>query len=109
MKFFKSKERGVLGVGPGRFTDPAGITVDSSDLIYVTDLGNPENEFQVFTNNGTFIRAWGSQGLQEGQFVNASGIAVDSSGCLFLGKFAIYTIRYDAHDRTYIDHRSGLN
>ena len=68
---------GNLGFGNGRFTNPAGIAIDSSGNVYVGDFGNPENAVQKFTANGTFITSWGSTGLGDGQFINPGGIAID--------------------------------
>ena len=45
---------------------PAGITVDSSDQVYVTDNGNPDNGIQKFTDNGTYITGWGTVELRPG-------------------------------------------
>ena len=52
----------------------------SSDYVYVTDNGNPDNGIQKFTDNGTYITGWGTVGLQPGAFINPSGIGIDSSG-----------------------------
>ena len=78
---------GKLGFGNGRFTNPAGMAINSSDNVYVGDFGNAQNAIQKFTNNGTFITSWGSNGLGDGQFVNPGGIAVDSSGNVYVGDF----------------------
>ena len=45
------------------------------DKIYVTDRDN--DRIQIFTSNGTFITAVGSQGSEEGQFNRPEGVGVD--------------------------------
>lgn len=57
---------------------PAGIDVDSSGNLYVTDDGN--SRIQKFTNNGDFVTMWGSKGSGNGQLDRPHDIAVDSSG-----------------------------
>jgi DNA-binding beta-propeller fold protein YncE len=54
---------------------PAGLAVDSYDNIYVTDRDN--DRVQIFTNNGTFITSFGSEGEADGQFNRPEGIGVD--------------------------------
>lgn len=54
---------------------PAGLAVDSDDNIYVTDRGN--DRIQIFTSDGTFITAIGSQGGEDGQFNRPEGVGVD--------------------------------
>jgi len=54
---------------------PAGLAIDSNDNIYVTDRDN--NRVQVFTNNGTFVTSFGSEGEADGQFNRLEGIGVD--------------------------------
>jgi hypothetical protein len=38
--------------------------------VYIVDANNPDQVVQKFTNNGTFITAWGSYGFGDGQFIN---------------------------------------
>ena len=54
---------------------PACLSVDSADNIYVTDRDN--DRIQIFTSNGTFITAIGSQGSKDGQFNRPEGVGVD--------------------------------
>src|SRR6185437_6757200 len=78
---------GSKGVGHGSFAQPAGITTDSNDNIYVADLGNAETAVQKFTSNGTFLTSWGSTGLSDGQFINPSGIGVDSKSNIYVADY----------------------
>jgi hypothetical protein len=73
---------GSHGSGNGQFYLPSGVTVDSSDSVYVADWGN--SRIQKFKADGTFITTWGSEGTENGQFNGPSGIAIDSSGNVYV-------------------------
>jgi len=70
---------GHAGTGPGEFTAPFGVAVNSSGYIYVTDL----DRVQVFGPDGSFERQWGSAGNGTGEFNSVIGIAVNSSGYVY--------------------------
>ena len=74
---------GSKGSDEGQFLEPAGVAVDSSGNVYVSDFSN--NRIQKFTGNGTFISKWGSSGSGEGQFNRPENVAVDSSGNVYVG------------------------
>lgn len=42
---------------------------------------------QEFTNDGTFLTAWGGPGAGDGQFDQAIGVAVDGGGNVFVADF----------------------
>ena len=75
---------GSSGSGEGQFAGPAGVAVDSSSNVYVTDENN--DRIQKFTNDGKFITTWGSFGSGEGQFAGPAGVAVDSSGNVYVSE-----------------------
>jgi Caspase domain/Pentapeptide repeats (8 copies)/NHL repeat len=75
-------EWGYIGSGDGQFNMPAGVAVDSSGNVYVTDFGN--DRIQKFNSNGAFITKWGSPGKADGQFNCPVGVAVDSSGNVYM-------------------------
>ncbi len=67
--------------GPGEFdSNPEGIAVDGAGNVYVTD----EHRVNKFTNDGTFIRAWGGDGSGDGQFSAANAVAIDRSGNVYV-------------------------
>ena len=63
---------GGEGEGPGEFYDPLNIAISGSGLVFVVDEGN--DRVQVFTGDGTFVRAWGANGREHGQFGSPHGI-----------------------------------
>jgi DNA-binding beta-propeller fold protein YncE len=68
----------VGGSGPGQFTEPRGIAIDTqSSKVFVADTGN--HRIQVFNQTGLFLFEWGSQGSGPGQFEEPSAIAIDST------------------------------
>jgi tripartite motif-containing protein 71 len=65
---------GIGGSGAGQFKEPAGIAVDASGDVWVSDTGN--NRVQELSASGEFIQAFGSYGHGEGQFKGPEGIAL---------------------------------
>jgi DNA-binding beta-propeller fold protein YncE len=85
---------GSLGAADGQFnfqesTDVygplAGIAVDSSGNMYVTDQGN--SRIQKFDSNGNFLTKWGSHGTGDGQFNHPNGVAVEKTGNVYVADF----------------------
>jgi tripartite motif-containing protein 71 len=78
---------GSGGTGDGQFYTPMGIAVDSLGNVYVTSGSGsyPANiRVQKFSNTGTFILKWGSQGTGIGQFQRPWGIAIDSTDQVYV-------------------------
>jgi len=50
--------------------------------VYVADSWN--SRIQVYTNNGTFITKWGSEGSHDGGFDNPSDVTIDSLGNVYV-------------------------
>ena len=61
---------------------PWGVTVDNLNNIYVPDYGN--NRIQVFSNNGTYLTQWGSEGANAGEFNHPAVIAFDKLQNLYV-------------------------
>jgi tripartite motif-containing protein 71 len=84
---------GGPGTGPGEFnfahsnngdlqTVIGKLAVDSHGLVYVSDSGNAR--IQVFTQEGRFVRQFGSFGEGSGQFHFPTGVAVDDAGSVYV-------------------------
>lgn len=65
-KFKFVLEWGSHGSGPGEFSHPHGIGVDSSGNVYVNEISLPR--IQKFDKDGNFIKQWGSEGTGPGEF-----------------------------------------
>lgn len=82
-------------------SDTYGITVGSSDNLYVLDGENGPSKFDT---HGNFIKRWGSEGEGDGQFSNLSDIdlAVDSSGNVYLVDAAYNRIQKFDNDGNFL-------
>lgn len=76
---------GSSGDGPGEFNffrGVAGISVDSSGNVFVSDANE---RVQQFTSSGTFVRQWGSAGTGEDQFNGLGSLWADDFGHVYTG------------------------
>lgn len=90
--FERSWGRGVRCAGtndPEIFLTPCGIAVNSSDFVFIADLGN--NRIVKYNSSGTQVAAWGSGGVAcsdpgsgNGQFNGPFGIAIDASDFVYV-------------------------
>jgi tripartite motif-containing protein 71 len=63
----------------GEFDNPRQVAVDNDvKFLYVADSKN--NRIQKFHTDGTFVKAWGSNGTSDGQFNLPVSVIVDSKG-----------------------------
>ena len=69
---------GVIGSGPGQFTNPDDVTVDSAGNVYIADTSN--DRIQKFTPDGRFISQFGTIGTDAGELTNPNAVAVDAAG-----------------------------
>ncbi len=67
-------EWGEFGDGPGQFTQPHALAMDSKGRLFVGDRSN--NRIQIFDQNGNFIDMWY-------QFGRPSGIFIDKNDVLY--------------------------
>ena len=71
-----------MGGGNRRFRNPRGIALDRAGNVYVADTGN--HRVQVFSDDGAFLRKWGSMGSGDAQFSSPDGIALDIVGNVYV-------------------------
>ncbi len=69
-----------------KFTQVAGIAIDSSDRVYV--FNRSEHPMIIFDNNGNFINSWG-----EGMFVTPHGICLSEDKYIFLADSGNHTVK----------------
>jgi DNA-binding beta-propeller fold protein YncE len=69
------KEWGTYGSGPGDFTVPHAIAMDSTGRIFVGDRNN--NRIQIFDQDGKFLDEWK-------QFGRPSGMYIDKNDTLYV-------------------------
>jgi len=73
---------GRWGHGRGELFFPVGVGVDTSDLVYVSELGN--HRVSIFTSEGQFVTIFGKMGPGPGELYHPCGLAVDNSGVVFV-------------------------
>lgn len=73
---------GERGNGPGKFSFPTYVKVDSSGNVYVTDTLN--SRVQMFDSEGKYLKSFGSRGDAWGMFDKPKGVAVDSFGNVYV-------------------------
>ena len=62
----------------GKLDFPVGVTIDSDDMVYVSELLN--HRVSVFTSGGQFMMSFG-------EFRRPFGLAVDTSGVVYVCDF----------------------
>jgi tripartite motif-containing protein 71 len=69
---------GSYGAGQGQFNNPSGVWIDENGTtgreVYVSDYNN--HRVQVFDENGTFLRTFGTYGGGDGQINYSNGVGV---------------------------------
>ena len=73
---------GKRGSAAGMFDTPTGIAVNEKDEIAVTDFDT--HRIQKFTNDGTHLKSFGTEGNQQGQFKRPFGIAFYNNNIIVL-------------------------
>jgi len=96
---------GVAGDGPDTFNGPSDILVAPDGNIFVADGHGGETNARVvkFSNDGTFITAWGQRGSGPGEFDSPHGLAMDSSGRLFVADRSNSRIQIFTQDGEFLE------
>ena len=94
--------KGVGGEGPDTFNGPTDVVIGRNGDIFVTD-GHFNNRVVKFSEDGAFIKAWGSKGTGPGQFDLPHTIAIDSQGRVFVGDRSNARIQIFDQDGTFLD------
>jgi len=77
--FDLEKQWGGPGSAIGLFWEPASVTIDSFNRVFVSDTDN--NRIQIFTSDGDYIGMVGQgYGFQPGQFNKPTDVAVSPDG-----------------------------
>ena len=69
---------GQRGSAPGMISSPWGVAVNERNEIAVTEFG--KHRIQVFSSDGTYLRAFGRKGDKQGELNWPTGIAFDKNG-----------------------------
>jgi|TARA_B110000263_G_C15305988_1_gene510401 hypothetical protein len=86
---------GTQGNGQMEFNRPSGITIDSSNNIYIADTLN--HRIQKLSHDGAFIHSWGEFGDTEGSFNSPWGICTDQYDFIYVADHKNHRIqKFDA-------------
>jgi ABC-type Fe3+ transport system permease subunit/DNA-binding beta-propeller fold protein YncE len=89
---------GKGGTGLGEFNRAEGLCVDAQDRLYVADSCN--HRIEVFSSDGTFLRAYGKPGSGLGELSYPYDICVDSAGRQYVCEFGNSRVQvFDASDQ----------
>jgi hypothetical protein len=91
---------GTYGTGGGQFNIPAGISVDVSGNVYISEYAN--HRIQKFSNTGEWITMWGSWGSGNGQFMRPHGIGVDINCNVYVADQSNHRIQKFSTDGSYL-------
>ena len=67
---------------PWYFFEVSDLAADSKGNIYITDFFN--HQVKKFSQDGSFITTWGTEGKRKGQFIYPEGIAVDNEDNVYV-------------------------
>jgi len=100
---------GTSGFGIGQFDWPQGAALGLSGEVFVADRNN--NRIQVFTDEGQYLRSWGSFGNTDGLLSGPTGLARAANGSLYVVDFPS-RIQIFGPDGTFlgrVPHQPGVN
>jgi DNA-binding beta-propeller fold protein YncE len=89
---------GSSGSGAGQFNDPWHIAVDDSGFVYVAD--NRNARIQKFTDDGTYVTAFGS--FATGAYEPVFAVAVDNNDQVFAGENNNHTVQVFTSDGVFV-------
>ena len=70
--------------GGGELNLPSSVSIDSDDIVYVTEYYINNHRVSMFTSEGQFLRSFGTKGEGPGQFYCPAGIVVDRDGLVYV-------------------------
>ena len=73
---------GRYGSGPGQFSIPVGIAIDSSGKMFVAEHGN--NRIQVFNPEGQFLYQFKEQGLGMENLIQPDSVFIDTDDIVYV-------------------------
>jgi hypothetical protein len=85
---------GLGGAGAGQLEYPAGLAVDATGRILVSDNFNAR--INLYTETGSFLRSFGSPGSDAGELAGAVELGVDGAGKAIVAD--VYNHRVDVFD-----------
>jgi DNA-binding beta-propeller fold protein YncE len=96
---------GVAGNGPDVFNGPSDILVAPDGNIFVADGHGGDTNARIvkFSDDGTFISAWGQHGSGPGEFDSPHGLAMDSAGRLFVADRSNSRIQVFTQDGEFLE------
>ena len=95
-------EQTWTNAGPvgGRFSNPAGLALGGTGLVYVADCGN--RRVVAFRPDGTYVTQWGSNGGGNGQFRWVAKVAADSNGFVYVTDNVGYSVQVFRGDGIFV-------
>lgn len=96
---------GVAGAGPDTLNGPSDVAIAPNGDIFVGDGHDAGTNARVvkFSEDGTFIKAWGRKGEGPGEFATPHSLAFDSRGRLFVGDRENNRIQIFDQDGTFLE------
>lgn len=90
---------GNKGAGPGELVRPAGIVIDASGEVYISDN---LNRVQVFDRDGHYLRGWGESGFAPGQLNSPQGLARNAQREVIVADSRNHRVQFYRPDGTWL-------
>ncbi len=85
---------------PEKMLYPAGIDVGPGGNIYVSDAGR--DRIKVFTQDGKFLRQFGSKGMEAGKLSAMAGLSFDTTGRLHEADSSAHRVQMFSKEGTFL-------